>query len=245
MAEDKGACFMSRKPSYLQAGDAATGRWIVSYSDIVTILLVLFVALAAQTYKVALASPPVAKAAVNTLVSRKDAAIHNPDATAMEAPKPPAPNLQKTLLDAERALRERGIKPDLENRGLVINLPQSILFPSGGDQIGPNALPVLTQIVEVVGAIPNKITLVGHSDSLPIHSTRFKNNWELATARSVNLLELLATRYGIAESRLSVASPGAYRPKGSNDTETGRAENRRVEIVILPESDAEPAGTAK
>ena len=73
--------------------------------------------------------------------------------------------------------------------------------------------------------------------------------WELATARSVNLLELLTNRYGISESRLSIASPGAFSPKGSNDTVDGRAENRRVEIVILPETPpsliTEPAPLAK
>ncbi|HEY6393661.1 MAG TPA: OmpA family protein, partial [Bryobacteraceae bacterium] len=68
---------------------------------------------------------------------------------------------------------------------------------------------------------------------VPIHNRRFKNNWELSSARSLSLLSLLTTGYGIPESRLSVQSYGTSNPKGSNDTETGRAENRRVEILIL------------
>jgi chemotaxis protein MotB len=203
---------------------------VISYSDIVTILLVLFVALAAQAFQ----DNKVAAGAVAT-PPKKEAAIPIVHAAVpVQPPEPAAKKLNETLVDAEKALRARGIDPKLEDRGLVISLQQSIVFPSGEDRIGPGALPIIAQIAEVVGAIPNNIILVGHTDAVPIHSLRFKNNWELATARSVNLLELLTTRYGIPESRLSIASPGPYSPKGPNDTEDGRAENRRVDIVILP-----------
>ncbi len=81
----------------------------------------------------------------------------------------------------------------------------------------------------------NKVALVGHADAVPIHNQRFKNNWELSAARSLSLLSLLTTEYGIPESRLSIQSYGTSNPKGSNETQEGRAENRRVEILILDE----------
>jgi chemotaxis protein MotB len=74
---------------------------------------------------------------------------------------------------------------------------------------------------------------VGHADAIPIHNQRFKSNWELSAARSLNLLALLASQYGIDETRLSIQSYGSYSPRNSNDTVDGRAENRRVEILIL------------
>jgi chemotaxis protein MotB len=77
---------------------------------------------------------------------------------------------------------------------------------------------------------------VGHADTIPIHNRRFSNNWELSAARSLNLLALLTTEYGIPESRLSIQSYGSNRPLDSNETETGRAANRRVEILILDDS---------
>lgn len=215
---------MGRKPRYLQSGDATAGKWVVSYSDIVTILLVLFVGLAAQAFQKNLTPAPIASTAPAKLVGSL----------------PPfelvSPKLSATLVEAEKALRDRGINPTIENHGLVVSLPQSVLFPSGEDRISPGALPIIYEVVGVIGAIPNKISLIGHADAVPVHSARFKNNWELATARSVKLLELLTTRYGISESRLSIASPGAYSPKAPNDTEAGRAANRRVDIVILSES---------
>jgi chemotaxis protein MotB len=76
------------------------------------------------------------------------------------------------------------------------------------------------------------VSLVGHADAVPIHNKRFNNNWELAAARSLRLLELLSSQFGMEESRLSVESFGSYDPKSTNDTPDGRAINRRVEIVI-------------
>ena len=223
---------MDRRPRYLQSGDATAGKWVVSYSDIVTILLVLFVSLAAQAFQSNLSAVPVARSAS---LSKETAtqAVHS--TAALPPPQPPPQKLSLALRDVEKALRDRGINPSVEDRGLIVSLPQSILFPSGEDHISPSALPIIAEIAGVVGDIPNKISLIGHTDAVPIHSLRFKNNWELATARSVELLELLTARYGISESRLSISSPGAYSPKAPNDTEEGRAENRRVDIVILPD----------
>jgi len=138
--------------------------------------------------------------------------------------------------EADQKLKQEGLDSRLEKRGLVISLPQAILFPSGEDHILPGALPIVSQIAAVLASVPNKVALVGHADAVPIHNKRFQSNWELSAARSVNLLEVLSTRYGIAESRLSVQSYGSNDPKDSNDTEAGRAENRRVEILLLDES---------
>jgi len=98
---------------------------------------------------------------------------------------------------ADEKLRSQGLDSRLEKRGLVISLPQAILFPSGEDHVLPAAFPIVSQIADVLNSVPNKVALVGHSDSIPIHNKRFQNNWELSAARSVNLLEVLNSRYGI------------------------------------------------
>lgn len=207
---------MARKPKYLQSENNVRDRWMLSYMDMVTILLILFVAVAAQAFQQKL-PPPVPQ---SRPVENKP------------APTPPPPN---PLLKIEEALAARGLNPHMEARGLVISLPQSVLFPSGEDEISPAAYPLVAQIAEVLQGIPNKVNLIGHADALPIHNKRFKNNWELSAARSLKLLELLSTGYNIPEERLSSASYGSYSPKEPNDTPDGRAENRRVEIVILGE----------
>ena len=177
---------------------------MVSYTDVMTILLILFVAVAAR-------------------------AVQQPPAPVPE-PTPPT----KT----QAALEALGIRPILESRGLVISLPQAILYSSGDDRISPEAMPLLGEIAAILRKLPNKVTLVGYADPVPIHNGRFGNNWELSAARSLKLLELLTSRYDIPESRLAVSSYGSYSPRSPNDTAEGRAENRRVEIVILNETPA-------
>jgi len=207
------------KPKYLQA-DTARDRWMVSYMDVLTILLIFFVAMAAER-----------------LDWLKQKPVHATAAPLPKASKPaPVPAARQKLLAAQKILEQHGLDLRMEPRGLVISIPQAVLFPSGGDQIGGNALPIVAHIAGVLRDIPNEVSLIGHADAVPIHNRHFKNNWDLATSRSLNLLAVLSRQYGIAESRLSVASYGSYRPTGPNDTPDGRAHNRRVEIVILDEA---------
>jgi chemotaxis protein MotB len=207
---------MPRKPGYLQAETVSHNRWLISYTDIVTILMILFVAVAAQS----LQDHPV------------QAAVVTPPPQPHESPRLPQ--------QVEHRLEQQGLDLHREPRGLVISLPQAVLFASGDDRISPPALPMVSQIAAVLRDVTNKVILVGHADAIPIHTQRFKNNWELSAARSLNLLDLLASQYGIDEARLSIQSYGSHSPRNSNDTEDGRAENRRVEILILDEPNPLP-----
>lgn len=220
---------MNHKPSYLQAEQGNKERWLISYTDFVTILMILFVAIAAQGFH-SIQQSNLVPTAPPSKTSPK------PQPPPVRTPVASPPVSSKVLMDANQKLREQGLDSRLEKRGLVITLPQAILFPSGEDHIVPAAFPMLSEIAGVIASVPNNVALVGHADSVPIHNKRFQNNWELSAARSLSLLELLRTRYGISESRLSVQSYGSYNPKDSNETEAGRAENRRVEILLLDES---------
>jgi chemotaxis protein MotB len=223
---------MNHKPNYLAADQGSKERWLISYTDFVTILMILFVAIAAQGFRAGqLPRPPQAVQAPKSLPKPQPPEVRPP-----EAKSEAGLTTSKILMDADQKLRQQGVDSRLEKRGLVISLPQAILFPSGEDHIVPAALPMLSQIAAVLGSVPNKVALVGHADSIPIHNKRFQSNWELSAARSLSLLQILSTRYGIPEARLSVQSYGSYNPRGSNDTEAGRATNRRVEILLLDES---------
>jgi len=193
-------------PKYFQKDAPKTDRWMISYLDVLTILLIFFVAVAARALTPAQPVP---------------------------APVTPAPQIHQKLLAAQEKLQKYNLDLRMEQRGLVISLPQTILFPSGEDQISPDAIPVVAEIAAVLRDIPNRVTLIGHADSVPIHNHRFNDNWELSAARGLRLLDLLTSQYGIDESRLSISSDGSCRPRDTNDTPEGRANNRRVEIVIL------------
>ena len=248
------------KPKNPQAATNQRDRWMVSYVDVLSILLIFFMLAAArslpatdaqkavpaeppaetQTEAEQTAPPPVqpetAQPAENTAPEPPPA---TPATAAEPAPTPPRAN----LLHAQELLKEQGLEPKLEARGLVISVPQVILFSSGEDTVNPQAVPTIAHIADVLRDIPNDVRLVGHADTVPIHNRRFRSNWDLSMARSEKILQLLSGRYGISESRLSVASYGPWRPAAPNDTVDGRASNRRVEIVILDESDSESPQT--
>jgi chemotaxis protein MotB len=225
------------KPKYLQSEHGGQREsWLISYTDFVTVLLILFVAIAAQGMHPAETHPqqPSPKPRHVQAALVQTAPI---EAAAKPQPVEPVESAShQALVRADEKLRSQGLDSRLEKRGLVISLPQAILFPSGEDHVVSAALPIVSQIADVLLSVPNKVALVGHADSIPIHNKRFHSNWELSAARSVNLLQVLSQRYGISESRLSVQSYGSIDPKDSNDTAAGRAENRRVEILLLDES---------
>ena len=223
------------KPLYLKPEHSGQReRWLISYTDFITILLILFVAIAAQGLH-SIQAPPKAVQAAST--TPRPQPPQTPQAQPKPPqPKPPQPMPDPVLVQALDKLRAQGLDSHLEERGLVISLPQAILYPSGEDHIVPAALPIVSEVAGVISSVPNKVVLVGHADAVPIHNKRFQNNWELSSARSVKLLELLSARFGIDESRLSVQSYGSNDPKDSNDTAAGRAENRRVEILLLDET---------
>ena len=203
-------------PSYLRRDTGIRDRWMISYMDVLTILLIFFVAIAAQ---------------VRLHPAEKPTAAPAPAAPPVPAAAPPA-DARHTLVEIRKKLEQHGLDMQMEPRGLVISLPQAILFSSGEDRISPEGLPVIANIAGVLRDVPNDVTLIGHADAVPIHNRHFFNNWDLATARSLRMLELMSQRYGVPESRLSIASYGTYRPAGPNDTPDGRARNRRVEVVI-------------
>lgn len=196
-------------PSCLRRDTSIRDRWMISYVDVLTILLIFFVAIAAR--------------------------VRLQPAQAAAAPKAapaPAADTRPALAEIRKKLEQYGLDMRLEPRGLVISLPQAILFASGDDRISPAALPMIAGIAEAVRDVPNEVTLIGHADAVPIHNGHFLNNWDLAAARSLRMLELMSQRYGVPESRLSISSYGTYRPASTNDTPDGRAHNRRVEVVI-------------
>jgi chemotaxis protein MotB len=131
----------------------------------------------------------------------------------------------------------------LDESGLAIILSDDILFDSGKADLKKQAYPVLDYLITIINdKVPGKnIGVTGHTDNVPIKFSGWKSNWELSTARATNVLYYLENN-GVAPKRLSSTGYGEHRPIASNDTTAGKAKNRRVEIVILPEFAEEREG---
>jgi len=124
-----------------------------------------------------------------------------------------------------------------DERGLVITLSSDAYFEPGSAKLKDDIIPVLKKVAEIIKSMPNYARIEGHTDSRPVPprglEEGYATNWELSSARAVNVLRYLVEAAGVNPKQMSAVSFGEYRPIDDNNTPEGRAYNRRVEIVIL------------
>lgn len=241
-------------------------RWLVSYADFITLLFAFFVVMFASAQadkgKASRVAESVRKALDEGQVKVVMAAIlggtrdDKGKGNAMmmgpggarpslpETPPLPAADLAGSMQSLKGVLKDEigkgQIQITLEQRGLVISLREAAFFASADDTVFPGTYSSVGKIAAALRELPNLVRLEGHTDSIPIHNSHFRNNWELAAARSIAMLELLEGHFQVPSGRLAVAGYADTVPVESNDTAEGRAHNRRVDIVVLNENGARP-----
>jgi chemotaxis protein MotB len=143
-------------------------------------------------------------------------------------------NKFKAMIDSGK-LRVRVVRGRM-----VVELSENILFDSGKSDLKKEGKEALTEVASVLGSIPNRdFQIAGHTDDIPIKSAKFPSNWELSTARAVEVTRFLASK-GVDPARLSAAGYAETQPVASNADAEGRAQNRRIEIVLMPNLDELP-----
>jgi chemotaxis protein MotB len=118
--------------------------------------------------------------------------------------------------------------------GLVISLREAGFFNSGSATPKPEGMYTLRLIAASLGQVPYDVRVEGHTDNVPIHNAAFDSNWELSATRATNIARVFLEWHAVAPQRLSAAGYGEFHPAASNDTTAGRAQNRRVDLVVLP-----------
>jgi chemotaxis protein MotB len=244
-------------------------RWLVSYADFITLLFAFFVVMFATSQadkgKAQQVSDSVKRALEGEKMSQVVAAILGGTVTdtgkgnammrgpggatqSAEAKKDAklaelTPSLKVLSEELKKEIEEGRIQISMQPRGLVVSFNQAALFAPGEDVISPEAYSGLEKVAAAIAKMANPVRLEGHTDSTPINTPRFHSNWELSSARSIAILELLTHKFNVPRERLSIAGYADTAPIASNDTEEGRARNRRADIVILNEQGviAEPA----
>lgn len=229
-------------------------RWLLTYADLITLLLVFFIVLYAGSQE--------DQKKFEALAQGLRSAFHNPAATSGAGGSSAvftgsgaanAAGSQQELADfqsitaiLERVASERGlgdrISLRMEPDRIVIGLTSDLLFQSGSATLRPSAGPVLDAVAEALRGKPNEIRIEGHTDNIPINTMEFNSNWELSAARATAVLRELVDNGGLPADRLFAAAYGDARPKADNATAEGRAANRRAEIVVLyPQAGSSPA----
>jgi chemotaxis protein MotB len=154
----------------------------------------------------------------------------------------------KGLLEQKlgQEISDKQIKLQMMEKGLVITVVGDLIFDSGKAKIRPEAYDLLNKVAGVLkeNMAQFNVGIEGHTDNVPITKSGWKSNWELSTARALSVLHYLASEQGVSPERLSAIGYGEYRPVASNETKDGRKQNRRVEIVILPNVTKVKGGSA-
>jgi chemotaxis protein MotB len=137
----------------------------------------------------------------------------------------------RQALHNEMALHE--VAMHRETEGLVISLREFGFFDSGSAAIKPESLPALDRIASILSIRTCRLRIEGHTDNVPIHTAQMASNWELSTARATEVIRVFIIGHRFEPARLSAAGYAEFHPVASNLTAQGRAQNRRVDIVIL------------
>jgi chemotaxis protein MotB len=127
--------------------------------------------------------------------------------------------------------------------GLVISLREAGFFDSGSAGVKVGSQQAFSRMAMLLGERQYNIRIEGHTDNVRIHNTQFTSNWELSTARATEMIRLLIMKYGFSPQRRSAGGYGEYHPIASNNTESRRALNRWVDVVVVGKHEAESAAT--
>lgn len=244
---------MSRRAPRSRVGHE---RWLVSYADFITLLFGFFVVLyafARVDQKKQVQISHAIDTAFHGMGAYEDSTDRSKTDDASEASTGPAnvvmgedidtPAQVENDLDRLRRdltlrlssqIASHAIALEMGRDGLVISLREAGFFDSGSATPKADALPTLRLIAGTLGTVSYDVRIEGHSDNVPVHNAQFDSNWELSAARATRIARLFLELNTIAPERISAAGYAEYHPIASNRTVEGRAENRRVDLVVTP-----------
>lgn len=229
-----------RRKGRVEEAHGNSERWLLTYADLITLLLVFFVVMysisKADDRKFNMLNASLQKA-FGGLVLEGD------DKTAVGGgPGPVSGNSimedflglrnQIEMLKGDMGLQNQ-ININRDKEGISISLSGSLLFDSGRAELRPEAASALDRIAETFRHMPNDVRVEGHTDNIQVDSDLYPTNWELSAARATAVARYLAEVDGISPKRLSAQGYAEFRPVASNDTRESRALNRRVDLLIV------------
>jgi chemotaxis protein MotB len=149
-----------------------------------------------------------------------------------------AESLRKKIAEALKGFNSNELTVKMKNGKVYISMQESLLFPSGSAVVNPKGKEALSKVAGVLNTSTEiNINIEGHTDSLPIHTAKFADNWELSTARATSIAHVLIDEYHVTPAKLVASGRSEYDPIAPNSTPEGRGQNRRTEIILEPKLD--------
>jgi chemotaxis protein MotB len=230
----------------------ADETWLLPYSDMMTLLLALFIVLFAmgQTDKEKFATM---SREFNIIFAGGSGMMQQDGSSAIPLNFPNAAISENAGSDSngsieedkmnsvkgklENEIKDNGysdkVKVELTNEGLEISIQDVVLFNSGDADVLKGSEKLLIDMSKMLQSLDNDIKIVGHTDNVPIKNVKFRSNWDLSSMRAVNVMNFMVEYGKLSAEKFSVQAYGEFKPKYDNSTPDGRAKNRRVEIFII------------
>ncbi len=220
-------------------------RWLLTYSDLITLLMIFFVVLySASTvnetkYKQLATSMGAVFTGGSTVLGSEENSGSSSDNAGelkplVQTEEEKLKGIENQINDIVKDLQLEGsVSTSIEERGLIISFTDSVFFDSGKADIKDELKPKLISVSKILNKIDNYVRVEGHTDNIPINNSDFHSNWQLSSVRASNVVEFLINYGEISPNRLSAVGYGEYRSIADNNTEEGRAKNRRVDVLIL------------
>lgn len=241
---------MARKKHHPPHEEHEGEPWLLPYSDLMTLLLALFIALFAisQTDQKKMSELAQAFTAAFNMggpsffdkagpnVGRRAETPSDEDLgnSAYFAENKQLEEIQKKMQEyIEENHLEDQLSTEMAEEGLMIRIKERALFPSGSAQLVGQAQSIVPVVAGMLASLPERVVISGHTDNVPINTAQYPSNWELSASRAMNLMKaVLAAEKSLNPARFSAIGYSEYRPIADNKTDAGRQQNRRVEIFI-------------
>ncbi len=215
-----------------------TDRWLLTYADMITLLLAFFIVMYSMSR--------LDSKKFDTMTDELNAALKGEKKTILQFIENQKTqgggvlkigNLNTLQVKIDETFKEIAkpeiIQTEITERGLVVHIMEATLFKEGSAELRPGTLEVLDLIYDKIKDAPNHVRIEGHTDDRPINNAEFKSNWELSTARATAVVDYIVEKNDYPADKISALGYGEFRPRVPNNSIENRAQNRRVDVVVL------------
>lgn len=226
--------------------DVNTESWLATYADTITLVLTFFVLLYSISSTDAKKLESISNAMQGQLTGEGVMGGGTGNTPSI------IDDIQKQNETTEEARKREEIKQEIINtidenkleksvtiredeRGIILGLNENIFFDLGSGELKSDSMPVLQDLSDILHRVSSHIVIEGHTDNIPIKSSKYGSNWELSTQRAVSVVRFFVEQKGMSPTQFSATGYGEYKPLVDNTTPENRAKNRRVDIVITTE----------